>query len=62
MQCRVQVSRQGRVLHEGEYMIEKDGDTERAVSDALRQARTVQPGPLWDVLIDVRKIELPSQP
>ncbi len=62
MQCRVQISRQGRVLHESEYTIAKEGDTERAVSDALGQARKIQPGPLWDVLIDVRRIEVPSQP
>lgn len=61
MRCRVQISHQGRVLHEGEYNIEKEGDTERAVSDALGQARAVQPGPLWDVQIDVRKVEVPSQ-
>lgn len=62
MRCRVQVSRQGCVLHEGEYTIEKEGDTERAVSDALTKARTVQPGPMWEVTIDIRKVEARSQP
>ena len=56
MKCRVQISHQGLVLYEGEYTIDVEGDTERAVTDALTQAREVRPGPLWDVLIDVRAL------
>ncbi len=61
MQFKVKISRQGRVLHEGEYSVEVEGDITHAVADAMAQARKVQPGPLWDIQIDVRKVEPPSQ-
>lgn len=59
MRCKVKISHHGSVLHEGEYSIEVEGDTERAVTEAIAQARKVRPGPLWDVSIDIRVADAP---
>lgn len=59
MRCKVKISHHGRVLYEGEYSIEVEGDTERSVTDAIAQARKVRPGPLWDVSIDVSEADVP---
>lgn len=57
MRYRVQIVQQGRVLHEGEYDFAAEGDAERAITDAMSQARKLTPGPLWDIQVDVRSIQ-----
>lgn len=59
MRYRVQIAQGGKVLHEGEYEFVQEGDVERAVADAISQARKLANGPLWDMQVDVRPAQRP---
>jgi hypothetical protein len=57
MKMTVSISRGGQALYTGEYEISVEGDLERAVSNAIAEARArIGPGVLWDFVIHVDKV------